>query len=110
MYSKMLIDKLMEVRKYNLQKQIAAELGFSRPYISEIYSGLREFTEETAIYIAREVGIDEQEVLLELAKARAKSDTVKAAWDRLLKEHRSSLHAASVLGFGFLSQCFSYFA
>ncbi|PSJ47840.1 transcriptional regulator [Zobellella endophytica] len=110
MYSKTLINELMKAKKYNLQKQVAAELGLSRPYISEIYSGQREFTDETATYIAKEVGLDPSEVLLELARARAKSDTTKAVWDKLLKEHRNSLHAASVLGFMFLSNGLYYCA
>ena len=110
MYSKTLIDKLMEVKKYNLQKQVAAELGFSKTHVSEIYSGIKEFTDETATYIAVEVGLEPSQVLLELARARAKTDTTKAVWERLIKEHQNSLQAVSVLGIGLLSQCLSYFA
>ncbi|AEY01823.1 hypothetical protein GU3_10335 [Oceanimonas sp. GK1] len=110
MYSKTLIEKLMKAKKYNLQKQVAAELGFSKAHVSEIYSGQKEFTDETATYIAKVVGLDPSEVLLELAKARAKSESTKAVWERLIREHRNTVQAVAVLGFGLLSQSISYFA
>lgn len=110
MYSKTLITELMRARKYNLQKQVAAELGFSKNHISEINSGIKEFTEETATYIAEAAGLDTGEVLIKLAMAKAKSETTKSAWNRILKEHRNSAQALAVLGLMVLSNSFYYFA
>ncbi|WP_445398655.1 DUF3693 domain-containing protein [Zobellella sp. An-6] len=110
MYSKTLIDAYMKAKNYIQYKQVAADLGFTTAYIAEINQGHKEFTEETALYIAKEVGLDEQEVILRIAREKAKSETTKAAWDKLLKKYQNSLQAASVLGFMLFSQCFSYFA
>ncbi|WP_019933629.1 hypothetical protein, partial [Oceanimonas smirnovii] len=90
--------------------QMASDLGFTTAHLASINQGHKEFTDETAAYIAQVVGLDTSEVLLELAKARAKSETTKAAWERLIREHRSTVQAAAVLGFGLLSQSVSYFA
>lgn len=110
MYSKTLIQAYMTAKKYTQYKQMAADLGFTSGYFAEINQGRKEFTEETAAYIAEQAGLDPSEVLLELAKARAKSETTKSVWERLIREHRNTVQAAAVLGFGLLSQSISYFA
>ena len=110
MYSKALIAAYMKAKNYIQYKQVAADLGFTTAYIAEINQGRKEFTEETAVYIAEQSGLDTNEVLIRLAQAKAKSETTKSAWERLLKRYGSSLQAVSVLGIGLLSQCLFYFA
>ena len=110
MYSKALIEAYMRAKKYTQYKQVAVDLEFTTAYIASVNRGHKEFTDETATYIAQQVGLDPSQVLLELARARAKTETTKSVWERLIKEHQSSLQAASMLGIGLLSQCLFYFA
>lgn len=110
MYSKTLIDAYMKAKKYKQYKQMASDLGFTTAHLASINQGHKEFTEETATYIAKQAGLDPKEVLLELAKAKAKSENTKAVWEQLIREHRNTVQALAVLGFGLLSQSISYFA
>lgn len=110
MYSKTLIDRYMSAKKYSQYKQVAADLGFTTAYIASINNGHKEFTEETAVYIAHEVGLDPQEVLLKLAQARAKTETTKKTWGDVIKKYANSLQAAPLLVLALLSNGFSYFA
>ncbi|WP_107852546.1 hypothetical protein [Oceanimonas marisflavi] len=91
MYSKTLIEAYMKAKKYTQYKQMAADLGFTTAYVASVNRGHKEFTEETATYIAQQAGLDTSEVLLELAKSRAKSDTTRAIWEQLLREYRKAL-------------------
>lgn len=110
MYSKKLINEYMKAKNYSQYKQVAADLHFTTAYIAEINKGRKEFTEETATYIAEAAGLDTSEVLIKLAMAKAKSETTKNAWVKILKEHQSGVQAMAVLGLMVLSNGFYYFA
>lgn len=99
MNSKTLIEACMAAKNHTQYKQMAADLGFTSGYFAEINQGRKEVTEETAAYIAREAGLDEQEVLLKLARAKAKSETTQTEWDKLLQQYGNGLHAALFLTF-----------
>ncbi len=98
MYSKTLIAELMSVKNYAQYKQVAAELGFSTAYIARVNTGKEEFTEETALYIAVECGMDTQEVIMKLAEARAKTPQAKSVWSQVLKRYCAGREAASCAG------------
>ena len=98
MYSKTLIAELMRVKNYAQYKQVAAELGFSTAYIARVNTGKEEFTEETAIYIAMECGLDPQEVVMRLAEARAKTQKAKHIWTQVLKRYCAGAEAAVCAG------------
>ena len=98
MYSKELINAYMSVKKYTQYKQMAADLNFTGSYIAAVNLGQKEFTEETATYIAKEAGLDISEVLIKLSMAKAKTETTKNAWSKVLNEHQNSMKAASTLG------------
>lgn len=98
MYSKTLIAELMRVKNYAQYKQVAAELGFSTAYIARVNTGKEEFTEETAIYIAMECGLDPQEVVMRLAEARAKTQKAKNIWTQVLKRYCAGAEAAVCAG------------
>lgn len=100
MYSKELITLYMNCKNYTQQKQMAADLKISSSYLSDINNGRREFTDETAIYIAIECELEPQEVVMRLAEARAKTPEAKSVWASVLKEYCAGAKAASCAGLG----------
>lgn len=98
MYSKELIEMYMTRKNYAQQKQMAADLRISSSYLSDINNGRREFTDETAIYIALECGLDPQEVVMKLAEARAKTPEAKNVWAQVLKRYCAGAEAAVCAG------------
>ena len=98
MYSKTLLDEYLKAKKFTQYKQAAAELGFSTAYIAKVNTGREEFTEETALYIAVECGMDTQEVLMKLAEARAKTPQTKTAWSEAVKRYCTGAKAAACAG------------
>ncbi|OKP34869.1 hypothetical protein BJP24_21835, partial [Aeromonas allosaccharophila] len=67
---------------------------FSEPYVSNLNSGKGQFTDELAIKLAKEVGIDPAEVIISLTAVRAKDPNVKAAWYDILKKYCAGTGAA----------------
>jgi plasmid maintenance system antidote protein VapI len=98
MYSKTLLDEYLKAKKFTQYKQAAAELGFSTAYIAKVNTGREEFTEETAVCIAVQCGMDPQEVVMRLAEARAKTPEVKSVWVQVLKRYCAGREAASCAG------------
>lgn len=94
MNSKDLIELYMKTKNYSQQKQMAADLGIGKSYMSEIYMGRKEFTDKTAIYIALECDLDPEEVLINLAAARAHTETEKNVWKNLAKKYSAELRGA----------------
>ncbi len=98
MDSKTLLEAYMRHKNMTQFKEAAAELGFTNQYISEIKLGKSQFTDETAIRIANEMGIDPAEVMISLTAVRAKDPNVKAAWYDALKKYLASTEAALAVG------------
>ena len=98
MYSKTLLDEYLKAKKFTQYKQAATELGFSVAYIAKVNTGREEFTEKTALYIAKECGMDTQEVLIKLAEARAKTPETKGIWRQVLKRYCAGAEAAVCAG------------
>ena len=100
MYSKELIERYMSAKNYTQQKQMAADMKISPSYLSDIYRGKRNFTEESALYIAIECELDPREVIMKLAEDRAKTPEAKSVWASVLKEYCAGAKAASCAGLG----------
>lgn len=98
MDSKTLLEAYMRAKKLTQLKEVATELGFSNQYISQIRKGLIQVTDETAIKMAREIGIDPTEVIISLTAVRAEAPEVKAAWYDALKKYCASTGTALALG------------
>lgn len=98
MDSKTLIQAYMRAKNMTQLKEAAEALGFSTSYITELNQGRREFTDETAISIAKEIGLDPAEVMISLHAVRAKSDEAKKEWYEILKKYCGAYAAALVLG------------
>ena len=108
MYSKQLIDLYMSVKNYTQQKQMAADIKMSQSFLSDIYNGRREFTDETGIYIAIECGLDPAEVVLKLAAARAKTPQAKNVWMDAVKRYCTGSEAAACAGLMLLAAHFPF--
>ena len=98
MYSKELIETYLKLKNYSQQKQMAQDINMSQSFLSDIYNGRREFTDETAIYIAIECGLDPEEVVMKLAAARARTPQAKSVWAQVLKTYCTGAKAAACAG------------
>lgn len=94
MYSKELLDLYLKCKNFTQYKQAAMQLGFSTAYIAKINNGREEFTDKTGIFLAIECGIDPEEVLLNLAAARAKTEPERNVWISLAKKYSAELQGA----------------
>lgn len=98
MDSKTLIQAYMRAKNLTQLKEVAESLGFSNSYMTDINRGYKQFTDETAIYMAKEIGLDELEVIISLQAVRAKTPETKAAWYDALKKYCASTGTALALG------------
>lgn len=106
MYSKELIETYMSVKNYTQQKQMAADMKISPSYLSDIYRGRRDFTDESGIWIAIECGLDPEETVLKLATSRAKTPEAKNVWSQVLKRYCTGAEAAACAGLVAFAACF----
>ncbi|MFM1688250.1 helix-turn-helix domain-containing protein [Aeromonas salmonicida] len=94
MDSKTLLAAYMRVKNMTQLKEAAEDLGFSNSYIGDIKNGFKQVTDETAIHMAKEAGLDPLEVIISLQAVRAKTPETKAAWYDALKKYCASTEAA----------------
>ncbi|WP_421268623.1 helix-turn-helix domain-containing protein [Aeromonas veronii] len=94
MDSKTLLNAYMRHKNFTQLKEVAEDLGFSGPYVSDLNSGKSQFTDELAIKLAKEIGIDPTEVIISLTAVRAKDPSVKEAWYDALKKYLASTETA----------------
>ncbi|WP_368165949.1 DUF3693 domain-containing protein [Aeromonas sp. R9-1] len=97
MDSKALLAAYMKAKNMTQLKEVAEALGFSNSYIGDIKNGFKQVTDETAIIMAKEAGLDIEEVLISLAAVRAKTDATQKAWYDILKKYCGA-SAALLLG------------
>ncbi|MNQ94909.1 hypothetical protein D3C85_1104490 [compost metagenome] len=98
MDSKTLLSAYMRAKKLSTFTETAKELGFSVPYICDINKGFKQFADETVLYLAKELNLDTEEVLISLAAVKAKNPEVQAKWYAILKKHCTNAGTALVLG------------
>lgn len=94
MDSKTLLAAYMRHKNFTQLKEVAEDLGFSEPYMSNLSNGKSQFTDELAIKLANEIGIDPYEVVISLNAVRAKTPEMKATWYEILKKYCASTGAA----------------
>lgn len=98
MDSKTLIAAYMRHKNFTKLREVAADLNFTTAYISDLNNGKAQVTDELAIKLATEIGIDPYEVMISLHAVRAKSPEVKAVWYSALKKYLASTGTALALG------------
>ncbi len=103
MYSNELLNAYKKAQNYVQDKQIAHDLNLDPSKISKIRNGIRQLTDEEAIFLAQVSGIDPQIALLGCHSDRNENPHIKAMWEDIAKKYNglglSSLSAAYV-GFG----------
>ena len=97
MDSKALIQAYMRTKKLTQYQQVAAELGFTKSHISSLTTGKMQLTDATAKKIAEEIGLDVQEVLLNLAAVRETNPELKRAWYDILAKYTKGTGTAVAL-------------
>lgn len=97
MFSVELIEELKKAKGFAKDVQ-AAELipNLTRANLSHIKSGTRNLTEEQALFIATECGLNPQWVLVQLAEEKSRSDEAKAIWSHLAKKLSRTVTAAAL--------------
>lgn len=98
MDSQTLLAAYMRHKNFTKLREVAQDLGFTTPHISDLNNGKTQFTDELAIKLAKEIGIDPAEVIISLTAVRAKSPNVKAAWYDVLKKYCASTGTALAVG------------
>ncbi|WP_421299669.1 helix-turn-helix domain-containing protein [Aeromonas veronii] len=97
MDSNTLIQAYMRAKKYSQLQEVAADLGFTTSYISAVNKGKSQLTDATAKKIAEEIGLDVQEVLLNLAAVRETNPELKRAWYDILAKYTKGTGTAVAL-------------
>lgn len=97
MDSKTLIQAYMRAKKFSQYQQVAAELGFTKSHISSLTTGKMQLTDATAKKIAKDIGLDVQEVLLSLAAVRETDPELKKAWYDILAKYTKGAGTAVAL-------------
>lgn len=95
MFSGELLNELKKVKGFTKDTELLDVLPKStKSVISEVKSGKRHLTEEQALFIANECGLNTEWVLVHLAEETAKSEEAKSAWHNLAKKLNKSVLAA----------------
>lgn len=97
MFSVELIEELKKAKGFAKDVQ-AAELipNLTRANLSHIKSGSRHLTEEQALFICSECGLNPEWALVQLAEEKARSEEVKAVWSHLAKKLSRTVTAAAL--------------
>ncbi|MDX7805234.1 DUF3693 domain-containing protein [Aeromonas caviae] len=98
MDSKTLMAAYMRAKNYTKFSEVCQDLGFSSAHIADINHGRKQFTDETAIFLAEGAGLDPLEVMISLQAVRAKTPVAKAAWYDALKKYCASTGTALAVG------------
>jgi len=106
MFSYELIQTYMRAKNYTQTKQAAIDLGFSDAYLSNVKTGKKKLSEESAIYIAKRCEMDVEETLIKLQIEKAKTEAEKSAWTTLLEKFTHGIKSTNTITFiGLLTLC-----
>ncbi|MFQ2076418.1 DUF3693 domain-containing protein [Aeromonas veronii] len=94
MDSKTLMEAYMRAKNYSKYSEVCQDLGFSSAYIADINNGRKQFTDETAKFLAVGAGLDPLEVIISLNAVRAKTPEMRATWYDILKKYCAGTGAA----------------
>ena len=89
-YSQELLS-MLQAKTGKSVNQIAKDLGKSQPYISMIHKGKTKFSNELALKIGKELGLDENQVLAKNSMDKATTEAERVAWGKLLQQIAASV-------------------
>lgn len=87
MYANELLDAYKKAKNYVQDKQIAHDLNLSPQKLSNVRKGIRYLTESEALFIANEVGLDKEMVIVFLAADKAKTYEAQSLWNKITKKY-----------------------
>ena len=93
-----LMEAYMRAKNYTKYSEVCQDLGFSSAYVAEIKNGRKQFTDETAKFLAEGAGLDPFEVIISMNAVRAKSPEMKETWYGILKKYCANTGAALAVG------------
>jgi len=94
MFSRELVEELKKSKEFSKDSDLLNILPkATKSVISEIKSGKRHLTEEQALFIANECGLNPGWVLVNLAAETAKVEEAKSVWSNLAKKLSKSVTA-----------------
>ncbi|HDZ3742191.1 TPA: hypothetical protein RSW73_003383 [Vibrio cholerae] len=117
MYANELLNAYKKAKNYIQDKQIAHDLNLQPSMISKIRTGIRYVSDEEAIFLAENAGIDPEIALLGCHADRNENPRVKALWESIAKKQNGlGLRTISMLCGGLavsisqFNEAVSYFA
>ncbi|MDM7486408.1 MAG: DUF3693 domain-containing protein [Vibrio metschnikovii] len=103
MYANELLNAYKKAKNYVQDKQIAHDLNLSPQKISKIRSGIRYISDEEAVYLAEQAGIDPELALLGCHADRNENPRIKQLWEHIAKKHNGlGLRAITMSYVGFM--------
>lgn len=87
MYTAELINAYKKAKNYVQDKQVAHDLNLDPPKISKIRKGVRQLTDEEAVFLAHGAGIDPEIALLGCHADRNENPTIKSMWESIAKKY-----------------------
>lgn len=103
MYANELLDAYKQAQNYIQDKQIAHDLNLTQQQIHKIRKGIRYVSDEEAIFLAENAGIDPELALLGCHADRNENPQVKTLWANIAKKYNG-------LGFQGISMACGFFA
>ncbi|CAH8240437.1 conserved hypothetical protein [Vibrio aestuarianus] len=107
MYANELLDAYKKAQKYEQDKQIAHDLNLSPQKLSKIRSGVRYISDEEAVFLAEQAGIDPELALLGCHADRNENPKIKQLWEHIAKKHNGLGLRTISMGCGALALTFS---
>ncbi|WP_322804645.1 DUF3693 domain-containing protein [Vibrio alfacsensis] len=86
MYTAELINAYKKAQNYVQDKQVAHDLNLDPPKISKIRKGIRQLTDEEAVFLANGAGIDPELALLGCHADRNDNPRIKGMWENIAKK------------------------
>ncbi|HGF4952747.1 TPA: DUF3693 domain-containing protein [Vibrio parahaemolyticus] len=86
MYTAELINAYKKAKNYVQDKQVAHDLNLDPPKISKIRKGVRQLTDEEAVFLAHGAGIDPEIALLGCHADRNENPAIKSMWESIAKK------------------------
>ncbi|MBL4828500.1 MAG: hypothetical protein JKY55_01185 [Aliivibrio sp.] len=105
MYADKLLNAYKNANKYVQDKQIAHDLNLEPNKISKIRKGVRQLTDNEALFLAEGAGIEPEVALLGCHADRNDNPEIKAIWQNIAKKFNGqglqglSLSLVAVLGY-----------
>lgn len=93
-YSKELLEKYKAAKGYESDRQAAMALSVAAPFLTQIKDGRRHWSDEKAIYLAEQCGIDPREALASIALDKAAPEH-RQLWADIVKRLRLDVSAVA---------------